>query len=204
LNPHSHRARFDYPILCLRPLGRFNEAASQLRQVLELDPVSPFVNAFLGRALIEAGRYDEAMAHLRQASELDPNYGLTHTMLGEAYLGKGMCREALEAFGRSKVLGMDAPYVLGHLGYLHARCGDRTEALTLLRQLSDRRPPPEVDVARIHAGLGDNDRAFACLDKAAAGRYSQLVFLRGAVALGDLRSDPRFDRLLFETMDLPR
>ena len=124
-------------------------------------------------------------------------------MLGEAYIGKGLCKEALAQFDRSRVLGIDVPYVLGHLGYLHARCGDRGEALKLLRQLEQRRPPPEVDVARIHAGLGHNDQAFACLDRAAAGRYSQLVFLRGAVALGELRSDPRFDWLLFETMGLP-
>ena len=80
LNPNSHRARFDYPILCLRPFGRFNEAASQLRQVLEFDPFSPFVNAFLGRALIEADRYNEAITHLKQASGagsqlcLDPHH----------------------------------------------------------------------------------------------------------------------------------
>jgi serine/threonine-protein kinase len=204
LNPNSHRARFDYPILYLRPVGRFAEAVSGLRRVLESDPVSPFVNAFLGKALVEAGQHDAALAHLKPASELDPNYGLVHASLAEAYVGKSMCNEALRAYERSRLLGVDSPYILGNLGYVHGRCGDRAAALRLLGQLSDRKPPPLVDIAKIHAGLGDKDRAFESLARAVDQRYSQLVFLRGSVFMGELRSDPRFDRLLFETLGLPR
>jgi TolB-like protein/Flp pilus assembly protein TadD len=204
LNPNSHRARFDYPVICLRAFGRFSEAASQLRRVLELDPVSPLANAFLGRALAEAGRYDEAIDHLKQATELNPNYAFTHATMGEAYMGKSMCTESLREYGRSRLLGADAPGILGNLGYVHARCGERNEARKLLEQLSNRTPPPEVDIARIYAGLGDKDRAFLHLQRAADLRYSQLVFLRGSTAMRELRSDPRFDRLLFETMGLPR
>jgi Flp pilus assembly protein TadD len=185
-------------------VGRFAEAVSGLRRVLESDPVSPFVNAFLGKALVEAGQHDAALAHLKPASELDPNYGLVHASLAEAYVGKSMCNEALRAYERSRLLGVDSPYILGNLGYVHGRCGDRAAALRLLGQLSDRKPPPLVDIAKIHAGLGDKDRAFESLARAVDQRYSQLVFLRGSVFMGELRSDPRFDRLLFETLGLPR
>ena len=115
-----------------------------------------------------------------------------------------MCHESLREYGRSRLLGADGPGILGNLGYLHARCGQPSEARKLLDQLSSRRPPPEVDIARIYAGLGENDRAFVHLQRAADLRYSQLVFLRGSTAMRELRSDPRFDRLLFETMGLPR
>ena len=204
LNPNSFRAGTDYPILCLRAVGRFPEACSRLRRMLELDPASTYVNALLGRTLADAGRYDEALAQLRQASALDPNYAFTHATMGEAYLGKSMCDESLREYVRARQLGADSPNILGNLGYLQARCGHREEALKLLDQLSSRTPPPEVDLARVYAGLGDKDRAFLHLQKAADLRYSQLVFLRGAAAFRELRSDPRFERLLFETMRLPR
>jgi hypothetical protein len=51
-------------------------------------------------------------------------------------------------------------------------------------------------VASIYAALGDEDKAFAWLDKAAAEHSSFLVYSKWEPRLGPLRSDPRFERLL--------
>jgi len=52
------------------------------------------------------------------------------------------------------------------------------------------------DVAMIHAGLGDIDRAFSDLDSAYAERPWAMLVLRVDPAFDDLRADPRFGRLL--------
>lgn len=204
LNPNSFRARFEYANLCLRALGRSSEAISEMQRLRQIDPLSPAVNAFLGRVLIEASRFDEAQQHLAKAAEIDPNHNAVHLNLGQAYLGKSMCVEALREFDRTRILAGEAPYVLGLLGYAHSLCGDREVAKKLLRQLLDRRPVPETDAARIFAGLGDNNAAFACLRIAAAQRDSSLVFLRGDHAYGALWMDPRFEAFLIRTFGLPR
>ncbi len=204
LNPNSFRTRFDYATLYLRALGRFSDAAAELEKLRLIDPLSPAVNGFLGRVLIEDGRFDEGLQQLTKAAEVDPNYTPVRLNLGQAYLGKSMCAEALREFGRARTLGGDAPYIVGHLGYAQALCGNRAEAKKLLRQLLDRRPLPESDAARIFAGLGDKNAAFACLRRAAAQRDSTLVFLRGDHAYGALPSDPRFKAFLFGTLGLPR
>ena len=55
---------------------------------------------------------------------------------------------------------------------------------------------PAVGVARIHAALGDRDRAFAWLERAVAGRSDTLVWMRVDPRFDALRGDPRFDALL--------
>jgi hypothetical protein len=51
-------------------------------------------------------------------------------------------------------------------------------------------------MAFIHAGLGEKDEAFACLERALAEREGEMLFLDVAPAFDDLRADARFDSLL--------
>ncbi len=53
-----------------------------------------------------------------------------------------------------------------------------------------------MDIAAIYAGLGDNDQAFACLEKAYEQHDAKLVYLKVEPLLDPLRSDPRFAGLL--------
>jgi hypothetical protein len=48
----------------------------------------------------------------------------------------------------------------------------------------------------VNAGLGDRDRAFEWLEKAAADQTNLMQFLRVHPLLDPLRSDPRFDAML--------
>ena len=47
-----------------------------------------------------------------------------------------------------------------------------------------------------YAGLGDNDQAFAWLEKAYQERYDRMVWLNVDALLEPLRSDPRFKDLV--------
>jgi hypothetical protein len=51
-------------------------------------------------------------------------------------------------------------------------------------------------LARILAGVGDTDRAFAALDSAYSERAWPMFYLRAEPAFDGLRTDPRFTRLV--------
>jgi hypothetical protein len=58
------------------------------------------------------------------------------------------------------------------------------------------------DIALIHIGLGDKERAFEFLDKAYQDRNEQMCWLKVTPELESLRDDPRFSDLA-RRMGLP-
>ena len=55
---------------------------------------------------------------------------------------------------------------------------------------------PSYQVALVHAGLGDKDRAFASLEKAFEERSTLLTYLKMDPRFDSLRGDPRFRAML--------
>ena len=53
-------------------LGRFDEAIAEGKRAVELDPLSPIINADLGITLYLARRYDDAIEQLRKTLVIDP------------------------------------------------------------------------------------------------------------------------------------
>ena len=76
LNPNYATAHQWYGIDLLVALGRFDEAISEVKRALELDPLSLIINSDLGRTYYFARRYDEAIEQLRKTLEMDPNFYL--------------------------------------------------------------------------------------------------------------------------------
>jgi hypothetical protein len=71
------------------------------------------------------------------------------------------------------------------------------EATKILRELEQSGLTEKFyDIAVIHAGLGDKDRAFEWLERCYAERSRHLTFLKVAPVVDSLRSDPRFSELL--------
>jgi hypothetical protein len=77
--------------------------------------------------------------------------------------------------------------------------GKRQEVRRLLDQLDEESKRSYVSpyhAAVLHAGLGEKDKAFEDLDRAARERSTMLVYLKADPRLELLRSDPRFEELL--------
>lgn len=72
----------------------------------------------------------------------------------------------------------------------------RKGPLAELRERALREHVPSYDVAIIHVGLGETDRAFEWLEKAYEERSYWLTFLRVDPILDRLRSDTRYIDLL--------
>jgi TolB-like protein/tetratricopeptide (TPR) repeat protein len=196
LNPNSSIGHQWYAGL-LATTGRYEEAIGQAVCARDLDPLSPLLNAFVGLILMKARRYDEALARCRDALELDADHAFSRWIFARALDARGDLDEAVRESDAASVLaGGELPYS-AHAAYAHARVGDRSRALDLLRELQDlgtRRYVCAYDIAVIHMALGETDAAFDCLEDAFRERAVRLCEL-GDPAFDLLRRQPRFQDL---------
>jgi hypothetical protein len=97
-------------------------------------------------------------------------------------------RNAMESEDHSKVgHTMPRPCAVE----IHVRCyGGGSFELSCHRYVT----PPAV--ASVYMGLGDNDRAFAWLEKAYQERSNYLAYLNVFPGVDSLRADPRFQDLV--------
>jgi tetratricopeptide (TPR) repeat protein len=68
-----------------RRLDRLDEAETQLRDSLSIDPRFPTAHLRLGQVLEQRKRIDEAVAELNEAARLDPTYPEPHYILARIY-----------------------------------------------------------------------------------------------------------------------
>lgn len=130
--------------------------------------------------------------------ELDPSFVRAHLYLAWTYEANGMFKEAIAEYERARALD-EGPVLTASLAHALAVSGRRNDAVKLLDELNDsskRRYVSPYDLALIHIGLGDNDRAFEMLERAYQERSSALSWLKVDPRLAPLRSDPRFANLM--------
>jgi Flp pilus assembly protein TadD len=199
LNPNDPRPHEFYSWY-LAPMGRIDQAIAEAKRGQQLDPVSPEAYFFLGSVLVFARQYDQAIEQLRSGIELEPTYWYAHYFLGRAYEQKGRLPEAIAEFQRALELEQDNAENWSNLGHAYALSGKRAEAQKIidhLKEVSAHSYVAPYNVAAIYAGLGDNEQAFAWLDRAYTDRSSFLaIYFKTDVRLDNLRSDPRFAELL--------
>src|SRR4030095_4292127 len=93
LNSRFQEAHLIYSFFLLTR-SRFNEAISEAKLSLELDPFSPRLVSNLGLIYLFARQYPEAVSAYRRAVELDPRNPLVHDSLADALLCSGMESDA--------------------------------------------------------------------------------------------------------------
>ncbi len=182
-------------------MQRSEESVSEAKRAQQLDPVSPFVNTWAGAAYFYAGRADEGMASMQKALELDASFSDASLVLARAYFQQGMFQQAIAALQKALTFNEKEVLVLGALAHVHARVGQRKEALKLVGQLErieaeGRGYGAPFGIIWAYAGLGDKEQAFAWLEKAYEERRDRIVWLNVDPLLEPLRSDPRFQDLV--------
>jgi tetratricopeptide (TPR) repeat protein len=185
----------------LQVMGHPNEAIAERKLAQELDPLSPIINFELGLALYMARDYDKAIEQFQRTLELDPNFPPANQILPAAYEQKGMYSEAIAGFKKAIPLMTGSEWALtrGGLTHLYAITGKHSEALAMLdelRQLSTREYVPAPSMAIAYAGLGEQDQAFAWLEKGYEEHAFQMQWLTVEPRWDSLRSDPRFKDLV--------
>ncbi|MBA2525628.1 MAG: tetratricopeptide repeat protein [Pyrinomonadaceae bacterium] len=183
----------------LAQMGCKDESVAELRNALELDPLSLIISKVLGGTLLFARRYDEAIAQTKKVLEMDENFAPAHSDLGWCFTKQGIYDEAIAEFQKGVTLTNGSPSQLEGLAYAFVQTGKRSEAQKILEQLKQRQRSEYVDsgfFAIIHAGLGEKDKAFTSLEKSYQEHSAGMVFLKADPRFDDLRDDPRFQELL--------
>ena len=205
LNPNyaiAHQWYGEY----LAARGRHDEAIAAIGRALDLDPLSLIIHATLGRhGYFFARQYDRAAEQLHRTLEMDADFWVAYHFLGAVYACLGRLDEARTAFETARRLNDNLEMIAG-LGYVHGRAGRRGEALALLDELKEKAARGYVSPilsALIWTGLGDNDQAFAWLDRAVEDRTQWLSEIMVDSFFDPLRPDPRFQPLLRQVGFLP-
>jgi tetratricopeptide (TPR) repeat protein len=180
-------------------LGMHSEAQREKTRALALDPLSVIIRTDLGRMFYFSRDYDQSVEQYRAALDMDPNFSYAHLWLAHVYEQKGRFDEAISELQTGMRLSSDSTYALAKLGHGYAVAGKSEEAgavLNQLKALSKQKYVSPYDVASVHAGLRENDEAFAWLDRAFEQRSLWLGYLSVEPQLDELRADPRFRELL--------
>lgn len=198
LNDNSAFAHLAYSHL-LSVLGRHEEAISEGERARELEPVSLIINALNGALRYYAGRSEEAAARLRATLDLEPEFWVARLFLGKIQTEQKRYSEALEEFERARKSSRENSETIAMIGYAQGLAGETAKAratLAELKSLARQRYIPPVNIAVIHLGLGERDKAFACLEKAFHDRDVRLSFMKVDPKWDPWRTDPRFIAVL--------
>ena len=199
LNPNYATAHHWYGNGPLVALGRFEEAIAEGKRAIELDPLSPIINADLGQILYAARRYDEAIAQLRKTLEIDPTFYYAHYNLGMALQRKGDVPAAIAEYTKAQQLSDDL-FVQVLLAAAKAQSGDKDAAIQMLaelEELSQHRYVSSYWRTLLYLSLGNRDEAIRRLEQAIADHESlTITMIKDDPKLDPLRGDPRFEALV--------
>jgi len=204
LSPSSTAVRYDYAwcyaMWFLYPLGRVEQALTEMRRALELDPLDPFYNSLLGYLLHSKGQFEPSVAQLQHAIDLDPTFFFAHWFLSSVYSLHGQPDKAIAAGEKANELSKRHALTLGALGAAYGRAGRAAEARHVLEELKARRGltyVPSSALAWVHAGVGELDAGLEWMARGVDERDPTVVTaLKSAPVFDPLRSHPAFQALL--------
>jgi TolB-like protein/DNA-binding winged helix-turn-helix (wHTH) protein/Tfp pilus assembly protein PilF len=180
--------------------GRRDQALAEIAAMRALDPAFPSLPVDeLGvyyhqrdfKSLVELGQ---------KAVAVYPQSWTAHYMLAVGFSGSGRPALAVPEYQHAVELSQADSDPTAGLAHAYAVMGKKTEAEKILNGLQRQSKVGYVSsymIAAIYSGLGQNDQAFAFLEKAYQERSSDIIyFVRADLRIDPLRSDPRFQDLL--------
>jgi len=198
LNPNYALAHNEYALYFVA-LGRLDEAIEESERAVELDPLSAILIGFLGFSLLRAGRLEQARERFQKAIELEPNFAQAWWMLGQTYILESRYEEGILEIEKTLDLSKNNALILSGLGWAYAVSTRKSDAQKVVIELERRAKKEYIRpylFAKIHAALGEKDRAFEWLDKAYEEHDVSLALMLSDETLVMLHTDQRFNRLL--------
>jgi len=180
-------------------MGKFDEAITEARRALELDPLSAPAATTLGIRYWYAGRIAEAMIQFTKTLDAHPEFAIAHWGLAQAHLANGNNARAIDELQRAVELSGNSTYMRAHLAFALAKAGNRERAMAVRSELeneSRERYQPPYHQALIALGLGDQEAMLRALERVFGDRSGWMVFLPVEPEFATVRATPEFQRLL--------
>ena len=199
LDPNLSGTHFRYGIIYMTPVGRTDEAITELKRAVELEPLSLITSANLAATYMYARQNGQALEQAKKTYDLEPSFVAGRFWLASIYDANGMYAEAIALSEKSLQSDPTNQLFLSVAGYAYAKSGRRREAEDVLKKFKEIAKTQYVMsylVATIYAALGQRDEAFTELERAFAERDWYLKHLKVDPFLDPLRDDPRFADLV--------
>jgi serine/threonine protein kinase/tetratricopeptide (TPR) repeat protein len=150
----------------LLSVSHFDEALSEMKRVIAVNPTRLLNVQTYSLALLAAGHPDQAIAEAQRGVDLDRRSGGAYRFLGTVSSLAGRSSAALQAFEQGVQLG-DVNSRAGVVG-AYARLGrmaDASKELPPIRALVQHPRQWDFSLAMMYADLGTFDEAFEALDR---------------------------------------
>ena len=207
-------------------------AQQDFERALAIDPGNSMALRRYALLMGALGHSPESIAMTKKAIELDPLSSVTWANLGLLLTGARQFADAQAAIGKALEIQPESPYALSDLGSLQLLDGHATEALAAARQstghcrlsvtamaehsLGQRDESQRAldaliakfahdcaySIARVYSWRGEQDQAFAWLQRAVAQSDSGLTGIKYDAVVDSLRGDPRYVALMHR-LNLP-
>jgi len=194
--PHYALAHQWYS-LSLPIAERIQDSIDEMCKALQLEPLSLGINASLCWIYFIARESDRAIQQGLITLELDQQFSLALYSLGLSYTQKGMFQEGVATL-RELRKAQATPATISGLGWALGRAGDKEGARQHLQELMELSKTSYVsayDIAIVHSGMEDADKAVEWLDRAVQDR-GWLNHLHVNPLFDPIRGDLRFQQLL--------
>jgi serine/threonine-protein kinase len=205
LDPRYPTARHWYAMSCLAPLGRLDEALTEIRVAQELDPISSIIARDVARIHFYRQDFEAALEQCDHAIELNPHFTPAYWMLGVIQEQRGDFDESTAAFQRAIQLSPQSPLMQAALGRTLALSGKHREALQILTELQGlaaKRYVSPFEIASLYFALAEEDQGFDWLTKAFQDRCFELICIKVDPRMSSLWCNARFQNL-FQQLGLP-
>jgi tetratricopeptide (TPR) repeat protein len=159
---------------------------------------------FYGRALAQLRRADEAAVALERAMALGLNQPSVFNWLGQVRVSQQKWGEAERLLNRAIEGGMRNSLTFGQLAYAQLRLGRNEESVRNYEQAfavgipqgANTRGVASFNLACGYARLGQKEKAFEALERAANDGFGARAEYEKEESLAPLRNDPRFQRIV--------
>jgi TolB-like protein/DNA-binding winged helix-turn-helix (wHTH) protein/Tfp pilus assembly protein PilF len=198
LDPNDADAHYRYAWTYLTPLGKSDQAISEMKRALELDPFSRMDNTVFGLTYFYARKYDQAEEQFKKAIELNPDFFVTYYHFAWLYSQMGRYQNAISEFTKGRLLSEDDGVVKSAASSDVAlkKAFAAKGATGFWQQLLKSREIGEFDTPQVYARLGDKERALRGLERNYEERATLGTLLNVDPAFDSLHSDQRFEDLV--------
>jgi len=194
LEPNSSLAHQVYSRY-LNSRGRADEAISEIKTAIDLEPTSFHNQRNLGVSLYFARRYEESVAQFKRVIEMDKNHASTYMWLLFALEMRGNDSETFEWFMKSpQVRSQDEETVRAFQAAFQSS-GWKGVLIERLKEFEDSNDA-YFHAAAQNAQAGNKDKAFEFLEKSYRQRELWMANLQVDPRLDPLREDPRYPELV--------
>jgi TolB-like protein/Tfp pilus assembly protein PilF/predicted Ser/Thr protein kinase len=178
----------------------YGRAAQEFRKAIQLEPENADAWDLLCWALgyQEPPDASEAEKAARESMRLGNTFSSSYYHLGRALTQQGRYQEAMVAFDHVRELAPTSPLADIGAGQVYLAQGNYDRAVTVLSKASkySKSAIPFFWLSSAYAAQGNKEKALAVLEKALNAGYRDFAALDASPHFSQLRSDPRFQRLL--------